>query len=317
MSVSLDDAMNDGATGGISFNVHADVENLTGGAEEDTFTGSAQPNVLTGGQSDDNLVGGGGQDTLNGNEGDDSIEARDGVRDVIDCGPGTDSAIVDPADQVTGCETVSLPDADNDGVTAPQDCNDLVAAIHPGAVDTPGDGIDQDCAGGDAPLPNLDLDLDGSLPPADCNDGNAAIRPGATDAPGDGIDQDCSGSDAPVPAAPAISAPVTNRWQVTARSTRVVALAIRGAPAGATVRVTCTGRGCPFKRKIRTAANGRATLTPLFRRSSLRPGAVIEVRITAPGYIGKVVRYTIRRRKLPASRTLCLPPGGSRPRATC
>src|SRR5205814_8008098 len=30
------------------------------------------------------------------------------------------------------------------------DCNDGSAAIHPGAFDTPGDGIDQDCNGRDA-----------------------------------------------------------------------------------------------------------------------------------------------------------------------
>jgi streptogramin lyase len=46
-------------------------------------------------------------------------------------------------------------DADGDGVAPPADCNDANKAIHPGAVDKPGDKIDQDCSGKDATFPEL------------------------------------------------------------------------------------------------------------------------------------------------------------------
>jgi Ca2+-binding RTX toxin-like protein len=147
-SVSLDDAANDGLSG--AENIHSDIENLTGGPESDRFTGSAGANTLKGGQGDDELDGGPGQDTLEGGENDDDIHARDGERDTIDCGFGQDSATIDVLDLVVKCEQVVYPDADFDGSGANADCNDANAAIRPGATDVPGDGVDQDCAGGDA-----------------------------------------------------------------------------------------------------------------------------------------------------------------------
>lgn len=44
----------------------------------------------------------------------------------------------------------AAPDADGDGSAADVDCNDADASVHPGATDVCGDGLDQDCVGGDA-----------------------------------------------------------------------------------------------------------------------------------------------------------------------
>ncbi|HTQ06998.1 MAG TPA: sulfatase-like hydrolase/transferase, partial [Polyangiaceae bacterium] len=53
-------------------------------------------------------------------------------------------------------------DEDGDGVPLRDDCDDRNAQIHPGALDVPGDGVDQDCSGLDAGAPDvLVLELEG------------------------------------------------------------------------------------------------------------------------------------------------------------
>ena len=59
--------------------------------------------------------------------------------------------------------------------------------------------------------------------------------------------------------------------------------------------------------------SGGAKLTRLFKRARLPPGAVVELRLTAPGAIGKVLRLAVRKRKPPKRSSLCLPPGASKP----
>jgi hypothetical protein len=44
---------------------------------------------------------------------------------------------------------VAMVDNDGDGYETPSDCDDSNAAIHPGADETPGDGVDSDCDGDD------------------------------------------------------------------------------------------------------------------------------------------------------------------------
>ena len=164
--------------------------------------------------------------------------------------------------------------------------------------------------GGTPPPPGVvDADRDGHQPPADCDDTNSTIHPGAPERAANGVDDDCAGGDMPG----RVTGTIVNSWLVKGGRTVVRRLGVREAPAGAIAEVRCHGARCPWERRSKaTGAHGGARLTRWFKRG-LRAGIVLEVRVTAPNAIGKVVRYTLRREKLPSVRRLCLPPGARRP----
>ncbi len=118
-------------------------------------------------------------------------------------------ALAVPHAGATSCED----DLDQDGYISAAcggaDCDDTDSSIHPGATDTPNDGIDQDCDGQDASEWYEDADGDGygnpssstvanDAPPGyvadntDCNDGDDTVYPGAEEI-ADGQDNDCDG----------------------------------------------------------------------------------------------------------------------------
>ena len=309
--ITLDGVANDVIFGGTGINVRADVENLTTGPGADRLVGSAAANKLDGGAGVDTLIGGGGGDTLLGGSGDDIIDAQDGVVDDIDCGSGTgDSAQVDADDIVSGCET-AFHDGDRDGFAATSDCNDTDAAVHPGVTDVPDNGVDEDCSGADTVV--LDRDHDGFDRPGDCDDANTAIHPGATEVVGNSADENCDGVAASFPR---ITSSVVNVWRYGRRFTRVLELTVRDAPVGAIARVRCKGRGCPKgSKRLRSVGGKELRFTSFFKKRRLAVGAVVEVRITLDNAIGKIVRYKIRRGKVPKSTVACLPPGATKPTA--
>ena len=77
---------------------------LDGGPGHDRLTGGSHDDRLAGGSGADRLRGLGGRDHLMGGSGRDRLHARDRRRDRVDCGPGTDTAIVDRKDVVRRCE---------------------------------------------------------------------------------------------------------------------------------------------------------------------------------------------------------------------
>lgn len=80
---------------------------IVGTVGGDWISGGAGRDHLSGGPGRDCIEGGPGRDVISGGPGDDLIRARDGSADVVDCGSGTDIAIVDKKDVVSpSCEQV-------------------------------------------------------------------------------------------------------------------------------------------------------------------------------------------------------------------
>ncbi len=86
----------------------------------DAIDGGAGDDKIEAGNGDDTITGGPGRDTINADAaadacnflvcrrsfGNDTVNARDGEVDSIDCGAGTDTAVVDQDDVVSNCETI-------------------------------------------------------------------------------------------------------------------------------------------------------------------------------------------------------------------
>jgi hypothetical protein len=99
----------------------------------------------------------------------------------------------------------------------------------------------------------------------------------------------------------------------------VGSLAVNDLPAHTTVKVTCKTKkkkqqkkSCPRKRTATSAsARSKLNLRKPFKKKRLPPGTRVTITITAPGFIGKEFRYTMRKGKAPKPpRKRCIPPGG-------
>jgi Ca2+-binding RTX toxin-like protein len=283
---------------------------IAGGTGNDRLTGGGGPDVLDGGDNDDTLDGGGGVDDYFGEAGNDKILALDGNAERIACGAGTDTVQNDFTDILAECETGL--DGDHDGFSLGADCNDLDPSIHPGAVDIPEDGVDEDCSGSDAL--NLDRDKDGFPVPQDCDDANAKIHPGAIEIRGNKVDENCDGK---AEGFSLLRSLVSTGWQFGPNYTAVRALVVRNAPAGARITTTCKGRGCRFKgtKRVRVKRDLAPTsLLRFYRHTRLAAGARVTVNITAAGFTGRTYAYRIRIGDLPALTTTCRDPGSKKSR---
>jgi hypothetical protein len=263
------------------------------------------PVIFDGGAGNDGLFGGGGIDQFIGGPGDDNIISRDDQAEQVNCGDGHDTAISDDSDTRTSCEEIE-GDADGDGVRRPADCDDTNPAIHPGAVDIPDDGIDQDCSGTDAT--NLDRDGDGFPRPQDCNDTNAAIHPGAKEIAGNGVDENCDTLIVPFAA---IDGLVGNLWAPSGSRTVNLKLSAKNFPRGTRIVMRCSGRGCPFKKVTKRVTRSRQTIN-LHRslgRHALARGARVDLEFSRAGRIGRVLRYKIGAPGVPSVGFKCRPPG--------
>jgi MYXO-CTERM domain-containing protein len=132
-----------------------------------------------------------------------------------DCDSGDTCYVDADGDGYGTTATVASADLDCNGAgesTLSTDCDDTDATISPVGAEVVGDGVDQNCDGGDTCYVDTDgdrygktttvasadldcLDSGESATGGDCNDLSATVHPGGTEVRADRLDQDCDGGD--------------------------------------------------------------------------------------------------------------------------
>ena len=105
----------------------------------------------------------------------------------------------------------------------------------------------------------------------------------------------------PVPLpTPILSTTVSHSSSAYRAFTTFTRLTVSNVPAKAKVRVTCTKRGCKAKTYKTTKAKSKPNIFKPFKKRKLKVGTKITISITAPGFVGKRITYTIRKSKIPS-----------------
>jgi hypothetical protein len=110
--------------------------------------------------------------------------------------------------------------------------------------------------------------------------------------------------------APEVSGRASLAWR--RRPLRITRLRVERVGERESLRLDCTKGAC----RDRTVKPG-ATTVELLRDRRVRRGATIELRVTAPGHVGRYYRWKARRRQVSAAAEGCLEPGSTRPRGSC
>ena len=130
----------------------------------------------------------------------------------------------------------------------------------------------------------------------------------------------------PAPEPEVITSTVFTRWAFKGKRLVLLSMRVARPPARATVSVRCRGRKCPFrsrtvKRRAEDAGQLKVVKTLSIRRAldvrarRFRAGQRVQVRITAPGAVGRVVTFKLKAGREPRGRAACLPPGARTPEA--
>jgi hypothetical protein len=130
----------------------------------------------------------------------------------------------------------------------------------------------------------------------------------------------------PPPPPPEIDSPVRVTWGVNKKRIYLLRLKVLDLPKGGKAELRCKGKRCPYKRKSsKKRRKGDITLFKEIKprkvvgkkQRTFRAGQTLQLRITAPGHIGKVAKYRLRKGRIPSAQPLCLPPGAKKPRKSC
>ena len=144
---------------------------------------------------------------------------------------------------------------------------------------------------------------------------NPAIHPGAREIRGNAVDENCDKVKEPFPKVSANASLVVlfGRGFVQLKTLKVSALERRD-----TVKLSCKGGGCrrSLRATIRIKRKTRLLLlTKRVKSVRLDRRARLTVRVSHPGFVARIFRFTVKRLgDVPEREELCQPPGAKRPR---
>jgi hypothetical protein len=97
-------------------------------------------------------------------------------------------------------------------------------------------------------------------------------------------------------------------------NTELIGLAIGDLPAGSKVSMACSGADCSFASRSLTIKNDVKTLgiTDMIDDPNFKPGTILQIQVTKPGWIGKSFKYEIMSSEDPRATTECLAADGSK-----
>ncbi len=291
---------------------------VAGGPGNDTLNGTA---------GDDSLYGREGNDTLNGLAGNDDLDGGPGA-DTLNGGAGTDAATYGGR---TAPVTVTMDGKANDGEGGEGDnvASDVEAVYGGKAGDSligssradtiDGQGGNDTITGGKGADYLFGGDGNDTINSRDGKADTVDCGPSSADRIiGDKSDKATGCELKGAPFSRRVDAEVGSFWNVfrdgSRTFTRPSRLEVTGiTPADATVKVTCSGSGCPFKSRSFKPKKNKVGLLSSFKKSKLRSGTKIVVLVVASDALGKYVSYTIRGTDVPKRVRACVEPGGTDP----
>jgi hypothetical protein len=308
---------------------------VSGGPVADTLNGGAGADLLGGGGGDDLMHGNNGNDVLDGGTGADEMNGGSGVDRAsyagrtagvaVDLGAAGGLGDGSSEDQNLGGSRDEINPADIEGVVGGSGADDIRGSAGANFIDGgPGNDALNPLGGADSVLGGAGADnveaRDGAADTVDCGTG-------ADVATTDGGDtrRNCEEASSAPPGTTIVTRPsrvlfdLGYTFTAGRRSTtlRNFTLEVEN---GARVSARCRtrrGRRCRRTRDVArsTATAARELRLRGFERRRLPLGARLRIQVTKPGTIGAVKTLTVRRRRAPSVRTLCIPPGAARPSA--
>jgi hypothetical protein len=125
------------------------------------------------------------------------------------------------------------------------------------------------------------------------------------------MDENCDGRDAGLKS---MGAEIRHLERGRGRRTQITRLVVIDVPAGATVALRCTGRGCPIRARTRLIRAGaaRIRLTRYLSGARLSASASVRVSVTHPRMLGRGLRLGMRAGRPPTVARFRLGPADGR-----